>query len=136
VHREIAAKLRAYAAAQGVPDGAVISSALREYLDRDRNDRALLMRRLDRNAVGISEVRRDIAILAEAVGTFARAWFSVAPVGGAARDPANARREARVAYEHFIQRVASTFMSPHGFMARVLAEPGTDALDDGGQREP
>jgi hypothetical protein len=136
VHHEIAARLRAYAAAQGVPDGAVVGSALREYLDRDRNDRELLMRRLDRNTVGISEVRRDIAILAEAFGTFAGAWFGVRSGGGSARDPASARRETRLAYEQFIQRVASTFMTPNGFMVRVLAEPGTEVADHDGQREP
>jgi hypothetical protein len=34
VPRELAARLRAYSAAKGVPDGAVIQSALNEYLDR------------------------------------------------------------------------------------------------------
>jgi hypothetical protein len=136
VHRDVAAKLRAYAAAKGVPDGAVVASALKEYLDRDRNDRELLMRRLDRNTVGIAEVRRDIAIVAEALVTFARAWFRVVPVGGAAKDPVTARRDAHAAYEQFFRRVASTFMSPEGFMVQVLAEPGTDVLDDEEQREP
>jgi hypothetical protein len=129
VHREIAAKLRAYAAAQGVPDGAVVASALREYLDRDRNDRELLMRRLDRNTVAISEVRRDIAILAEALGTFAGAWLGLRSGGGSAGDPANGRREAHLAYEQFIHRVASTFTTSNGFMVRVLANAD-------GQREP
>jgi hypothetical protein len=130
VPRELTSRLRAYAAAQGVPDGAGIHAALNEYLDRDTNDRELLMRRLDRNTAGISEVRRDIAIVAEAVGTFARAWFAIAPLGGAPRDPAAARREARVAYEQFVQRVARVFMSPDGFMVRVLAEQGTFDSDE------
>jgi hypothetical protein len=99
VPRDLASRLRAYAAAKGVPDGAVVHAALNEYLDRDRNDRELLMRRLDRNSVGISEVRRDIAIVAEALGAFARAWFAVAPVAGGPRDAGAAKREAHVAYE-------------------------------------
>jgi len=105
-----------------VPDGAVVSSALREYLDRDKNDRELLMRRLDRNTGGIQDVRRDLAIVAEAVGALARAWFTVASPGGTARDPAVARRDAQAAYEQLLQHVTRRFMSADGFMVRVLAE--------------
>jgi len=122
VPREVASRLRAYAAAQGVPDGAVVSSALRDYLDRDKNDRELLMRRLDRNTVGIQDVRRDLAIVAEAVGALARAWFTVSSPGGIARDPAVARRDALTAYEQLLQHVARRFMSADGFMRRVLAD--------------
>ena len=130
---ELAFRLRAYAAAKGVPDGAVIHAALNEYLDRDRNDRELLMRRLDRNTVGIRDARRDIAIVAEAVSTFARAWFAVAHAGGAPRDSAAASGEAHVAYEQFIQHVARVFMSPDAFMVRVLAEWRPDDSDEGRQ---
>jgi hypothetical protein len=94
------------------------------------------MRRLDRNTVGISEVRRDIAIVAEALGTFARAWFAVAPLAGAPRDVGAAQREARVAYEQFLQRVARSFMNSDGFMVRVLAERGTAEADERRQRAP
>jgi hypothetical protein len=130
VPRDLASRLRAYAAAKGVPDGAVVHAALNEYLDRDRNDRDLLMRRLDRNTVGISEVRRDIAIVAEALGTFARAWFAVAPVVGASGDAEAARRRALSAYEQLVQRVARSFMSADGLMGRVLAERRATAIDD------
>jgi hypothetical protein len=136
VPRELASRLRAYAAAKGVPDGAVVHAALDQYLDRDRNDRELLMRRLDRNTVGISEVRRDIAIVAEALGTFVHAWFAVTPVTSGPRDAATSRREARVACEQLIQRVAHSFMSPDGFMVRVLAERGTTEADERRQRTP
>jgi hypothetical protein len=136
VPREVAARLRLYAAAQGVPDGAVVHAALNEYLDRDRNDRELLKRRLDRNTVGISEVRRDIAIVAEALGTFVHAWFAVTPVTSGPRDAAAARREARVAYEQLIQRVARSFMSPDGLMVRVLSQQGTAEAVECRQREP
>jgi hypothetical protein len=130
VPRELASRLRAYAAAQGVPDGAVIASALREYLDRDRNDRELLMRRLDRNTVGISEARRDIAIVAEALGTFARAWFVASQGNRASTDGEAARRQARSLYEQFVQRVAGCCMTGDGLMGRVLAELGPGATDD------
>jgi hypothetical protein len=136
VPRELASKLRAYAAAQGVPDGAVVHAALNEYLDRDRNDRELLMRRLDRNTVGISEVRRDIAIVAEALGNFARVWFGVTSLGSAPKEPDAARREAHLAYEQLLQRVSRSFMSPDGFMVRVLAEQGAAAARERRQREP
>jgi hypothetical protein len=130
VPREVASRLRAYAAAQGVPDGAVVSSALKEYLDRDRNDRELLMRRLDRNTVGIQDVRRDLAVVAEAVAALALAGFKVASPGATARDPAVARREAQIAYEQLLQHVSRRFMSPDGFMGRVLAEPHPSDSDE------
>jgi hypothetical protein len=136
VPRDLASRLRAYAAAKGVPDGAVVHAALDQYLDRDRNDRELLMRRLDRNTIGISEVRRDIAIVAEALGAFARAWFAAAPVAGRPRDDGAASREAHVAYEQLLQRVARSFLSPDGFMVRVLAEQGSAGADQRRQRTP
>jgi hypothetical protein len=80
------------------------------------------MRRLDRNTVGIQDVRRDIAIVAEAVAALARAWFKVASPGGTARDPAVAKREAQTAYEQLLQHVARRFMSADGFIGRVLAD--------------
>jgi hypothetical protein len=130
VPRELASRLRAYAAANGVPDGAVIASALREYLDRDKNDRQLLMRRLDRNTVGISEVRRDLAVVAEALGTFARTWFVASQGSRAPGDAEAARRQARSLYEQFVQRVAGSCMTGDGLMGRVLAELCPGATDD------
>lgn len=126
----LAKQLRVYAAAQGSSESSVVHAALNEYLDRDRNERDLLMRRLDRNTVGISEVRRDVAIVAEALGTFARAWFAVAAIPGATGDAEARRRQARGAYEQLVQRVAKSCMAADGLMARVLAERPATSTDD------
>ncbi|MES1166974.1 MAG: hypothetical protein ABUL68_03135 [Pseudomonadota bacterium] len=72
-------RLQAYSAAQDVTESAIAEAALVKYLEPDRSDEALIVRRLDSVAQVLGRVEERLEIVAETVGQFIRFAFKLAP---------------------------------------------------------
>ncbi len=78
VSPEVRRKLGAYSAAQGVTESAVVDAALREYLEGDGVEEALVVRRLDGVAQAVAKVQNELDVLAWGFARFVRFSFLVA----------------------------------------------------------
>ena len=94
-------KLRAYAAAHSDTVTAVIIAAVREYLERDEVEDALLVRRLDGVTQAIGQLQRDVDTLAAGFGRFVRIALFSAPDNLSDQ----AIRRAEALYTGFLERV-------------------------------
>jgi hypothetical protein len=94
-------KLHAYAAVRSETVTAVIAAALREYLERDEVEDALLVRRLDGVTQAIGQLQRDVDTLAAGFGRFVRLSLFSAPENL----PDQAIRRAETLYASFLERV-------------------------------
>ncbi len=78
VSPEVRRKLGAYSAAQGVTESAVVDAALREYLEGDRVEEALVVRRLDGVAQAVANLQNELDVLAWGFARFVRFSFLTA----------------------------------------------------------
>ncbi|MEP6653433.1 MAG: hypothetical protein ABJA82_08750 [Myxococcales bacterium] len=96
-------KMRAYAMGNGVTDSAVAEAALAEYLSRDSLDEALVVRRLDGLARAVQQLQRDVDVLSQAFGIFARRSFMAPAPVPVAED----QERADGLYRAFVARVSA-----------------------------
>ena len=94
-------KLHAYAEVHSETVTAVIVAGLREYLERDEVEDALLVRRLDGVTQAIGQLQRDVDTLAAGFGRFVRLSLFSAPENL----PDQAIRRAEALYASFLERV-------------------------------
>ena len=94
-------KLHAYAAARSETVTAVIIAAVREYLERDEVEDALLVRRLDGVTQSIGQLQRDVDTLAAGFGRFVRISLFSAPDNLSEQ----AIKRAEALYAGFLERV-------------------------------
>jgi len=94
-------KLHACAAVRSETVTAVIVAALREYLERDEVEDALLVRRLDGVTQAIGQLQRDVDTLAAGFGRFVRVSFFAIPENLGDQ----AIRRAETLYSSFLERV-------------------------------
>jgi hypothetical protein len=122
-------RVRAFAAAQGSSESAVVQAALLEYLDRDIKDSVLLMRRLDRVARAAARLDRDLGILSEAFAVFVQVWFAhTAEISEAERDPAT--RSGLSRYRRFVEHVAAKLAVGERLVRDVVKEdPAADLTE-------
>lgn len=71
-------RFKAYTAATGASDSAVIDAAVGQYIDKS-SDTALILRRLDRLSRGLARSHRQNDALAELLGAFIQIWFGHTP---------------------------------------------------------
>lgn len=119
--RDVSEQLNALAAKPGASKTAIMSDALRAYLERrganelDQRFRA----RLDRLSMQLGRIERDQQVIAEMLALFVRFQLTVtAPVPEADR-AARALGQAR--YESFIQQVSRRLAGGGGTIEDVLA---------------
>ena len=102
VSPDVRRKLGVYSAAQGVTESAVVDAALREYLERDGANEALMVRQLDGVGQAVAKIQDDLDVLAWAFGRFAR--FSLLD----ARLPApEAAKQMEALYARFLSQVSA-----------------------------
>jgi hypothetical protein len=106
VEPELKAQVKRYCAAHGCTEQALMRTALEQYLT-GTNDRALLMRRLDRISQDVQELVAANVSLGEAFGTFVQMWFGHHPEIPEGRKE-EARRDAGRRYRAFLQHVVRT----------------------------
>jgi hypothetical protein len=118
---DVSEQLSALAAKPGASKTAIMSDALRAYLERrganelDQRFRA----RLDRLSMQLGRIERDQQVVAEMLALFVRFQLTVtAPVPEA--DPA-ARALGQARYESFLQQVSRRLAGGAGTVEDVLA---------------
>ncbi len=130
-------KLRAYAAARSETATAVIIAAVREYLERDEVEDALLVRRLDGVTQAVGQLQRDVDTLAAGFGRFVRISLFSAPENLSDQ----AIRRAEALYTGFLERVHEQLRDGVKFTGLVsrargrVAAPPLDPAPGRGSRE-
>ncbi len=118
-------RLRVYASRRGSTESSVVERALVDYLDGDVTDRALILRRLDRQNRGIAVLKRDVELLAQGFGVFVQLWFAHTPrIADASR--AAAEKEALRRYSQFLDHVVSEIAAGR----RFAREASSDTPDE------
>jgi hypothetical protein len=79
ISADLRKRLAASSAAQDVTESAIAEAALAKYLEGDRTDEALIVRRLDSVAQLLGRVEERLEIVAETLGQFVLFSFKVAP---------------------------------------------------------
>lgn len=137
--RELVRRLRGYASGKGASQAAVIQAALEKYL-ADANDATLVMRRLDRVSRAMGGLRRDVGVVADALGVYVQVWLAHTPRIADA-DRAAAERSALARFTQFTDHVASRFSSGRSFMSELVRDADGDdtearstPLDAGGEQ--
>ena len=139
VSPEVRRKLGAYSAVQGVTESAVVDAALREYLEGDGVDEALVVRRLDGVAQAVANVQNELDVLAWGFARFVRFSFLVA------RAPtAEAIKQMEALYGSFLTQVSGDAASGVTFAGAVrrafaaqAARPVPPSSETGGrEKEP
>jgi hypothetical protein len=132
---ELRRRVEAYAAAQGVTESAIAEAALGEYLERDRTEPGLVVRRLDRVGEVLARVEEKLEIVGETVGRQVRQAFSVTPPTISAK----ARAEAADLYRQFIGTISQAVGTGATFLGAVRrarlspAVPPSGSIGNGGQ---
>jgi hypothetical protein len=108
-------RLQAYSAAQDVTESAIAEAALVKYLEPDRSDEALIVRRLDSVAQVLGRVEERLEIVAETVGQFIRFAFKLAPE----KFPAGATAHADGLVRNLLVSVSRTVGTGTTFLAAV-----------------
>jgi non-ribosomal peptide synthetase component F len=101
VSPEIHQKLRALAAARNLTESAIAEAAFAEYLDRDRVNEDLIVRRLDAVTRELAELRHEVQVVGQAVANFAVYSFHNPPTRGS-----EARARADQTYQEFLRTIA------------------------------
>jgi predicted transcriptional regulator len=118
-------RLRLYASRRGSTESSVVERALIDYLDGDVTDRALILRRLDRQSRGLTTVQRDVELLAQGFGLFVQLWFAHTPrIADDYR--AAAEKEALRRYSQFLDHVVSEIAAGR----RFARDESSDEPDD------
>jgi hypothetical protein len=139
VSPEVRRKLAAYSAAQGVTESAVVDAALREYLQPNGVEEALVVRRLDGVANGVAKVQDELEVLAWGFARFVRFSFLFA------RAPApEAVKQMEALYATFLTSVSGDTTSGVTFSGAVrralkaqAARSATSQSEPGGkEKEP
>jgi hypothetical protein len=124
-------RLRAYCAARGVAESAVVAAALHDYFEADAKDNALIMRRLDRLSRAMGRVQRGSDVHSEAFASFVQMWFAYTPeLEESAKD--SATRSALGRYRRFIDHVAGKVADGARLVSDVAGtepEPPSDDVD-------
>lgn len=113
-------RFRAYCAATGHTESAIVQAALAQYLD-GTSDHALLMRRIDRLGRAFDRLERDVQLLSEAFAVWVQIWFAhtpAIPVDG--RDLA--RRESAARFQQFVDYVATKLSHGRSFVDSLARE--------------
>jgi hypothetical protein len=130
-------RLAAYSAAQDVTESAIAEAALVKYLEPDRSDEALIVRRLDSVAQLLGRVEERLEIVAETVGQFILFAFKLAPE----KVPASAATRADGLVRNLLVSVARAVGTGTTFLAavrraRLAPQAAAPALPiQGGRRE-
>jgi len=112
-------RLQAYAAAQNLSESAVVEAALVDYFERDATQQPLVLRRLEALSHATGHLRRDIDMLSEALGVFAKFTFLAMP-----DPPAGAQARANQLYELFVNRVSRQLASGARFLSELRQPQG------------
>jgi hypothetical protein len=112
---EVHRKLTAYSVTEEVTESAVVEAALQQYLDRDRVQEPLILRRLDGLAHAVARVEEDLQILSWAFGRFVKYSYLAGPP--AISPETIARMEGL--YGHFLVRVGGDLGSGVTFSGAV-----------------
>jgi hypothetical protein len=117
--------LRLYSTRRGSTESSVVERALVDYLDGDVTDRALILRRLDRQSRGLTTLQRDVELLAQGFGVFVQLWFAHTPrIADDSR--AAAEKEALRRYSQFLDHVVSEIAAGR----RFARDESSDQRDD------
>ena len=108
-------RLKAYAAAQDVTETAVAEAALKKYLEPDRNDEALVVRRLDAMVQVLGRIEERLDVVGEAIARHAQFSFKVAP----AKPAADAALRGDGLYRSFLAAVSKAIATGTTFVAAV-----------------
>lgn len=139
VSPEVRRKLGAYSAAQGVTESAVVDAALREYLEGNGVEEALVVRRLDGVAQAVAKVQNELDVLAWGFARFVRFSFL------AARPPTSeAVKQMEALYGTFLNTISGDAASGVTFAGAVrrafaaqAARPAAPQVEKGGrEKEP
>lgn len=76
---EVHRKLTAYSVTEELTESAVVEAALQQYLDRDRVQEPLVLRRLDGLAHSVARIEEDLQVLAWAFARRSRSWRRSGP---------------------------------------------------------
>jgi hypothetical protein len=118
-------RLRLYASRRGSTESSVVERALVDHLDGDVTDRALILRRLDRQSRGLTTLQRDVELLAQGFGLFVQLWFAHTPrIADDSR--AAAEKEALRRYSQFLDHVVSEIAAGR----RFARDESSDEPDD------
>jgi len=120
VSEEMAQRVAAVCAADRVTVGAVVERALRQSFD-GTDDKTLLLRRLDRLGRAVTRGNRELEILSQAFGVFARMWFAYMPNMPEDIKP-GARMTAESRYGQFVQYIAEQFSGGRRFLDELPRE--------------
>ena len=118
--RELVRRTRGYASGKGASQSAVIQAALDKYLG-DANDGTVIVRRLDRVSRAVVGLRRDVGVVAEALGVFVQVWLAHTPRIADA-DRASAEKAALARFAQFTEHVAVRFASGQSFMSELVRD--------------
>jgi hypothetical protein len=133
--RELVGRMRGYASGKGASQSAVIQTALEKYL-ADANDATMVIRRLDRVSRAVGGLRRDVGVVADALGVFVQVWLAHTPRIADADRP-GAEKAAHARFAQFTEHVASRFASGRSFMSELVRDADLDdpeALGGNGER--
>jgi hypothetical protein len=119
LEQDLYRKLDAYVAAKDTTITAVVSGALQDYF-ADKNDTALILRRLDRVDRADYRLQRDIDVLSQAFAVFIQLWSSYLPE---LREGDAAKRMAESRFASFVDLVAQQFVSGRRLVDLVAKDP-------------
>jgi hypothetical protein len=120
-------RLKAFCAAQGLTEGAVVQAALEQYFD-GTGDATLVMRGLARLGRAEARTQRDVELLSEAFGIFLRTWFAhTPPIPEEAK--ASARTSAQARFEQFVTHLGEKFSGGHRFLDDLPRESLADEAE-------
>jgi hypothetical protein len=101
-----------------VTESAIAEAAVAKYLEPDRRDEALILRRLDSVAQVLGRVEERLEVVAEAVARFVLFSLKVAPE----KVPADAAKRAEGQYQGFVGMVSRAVGTGTTFLAAVRRE--------------
>jgi hypothetical protein len=132
VSRELQRKLVAYAQTRRLTESAVAEAALTEYIDRDQIEQALVERRLDALAENVSRLQKDLDVVGQVLGSYARYAFLTAP----AATTAAASQRAELVNADFLVSVARQLqagsrLTGQVYAARPAARPAAGPKEGG-----
>jgi hypothetical protein len=135
VSRDLQRRLRTWAAAQDVTESAVTEAALSVFLDDERPDEKLIVRRLDGVTRAMAQLQDELDVLSGAFGRFVRQLFLlvVTPAGP------DQERRAEARYQSFLRgifdqsRAGTRFSSEVRRAHAAVAASGSETAPTGGR---
>lgn len=125
--RELVRRMRGYASGKGASQSAVIQTALEKYL-ADATDATMIARRLDRVSRAMTGVRRDVGVLADAIGVYVQVWLAHTPRIADAERP-GAEKAALARFAQFTEHVATRFATGQSFMSDLVRDADLDEVE-------